>query len=195
MKSSRQFALLNKANQFKIDNPPDFSIDDVSEEYYDERIDNFVRVPRFEMGMYMKLPLKVSNDKIITTEQDSIIGLKYDGFADEYDDDGYILLKYTFELEFNSKVKQVFDLKKNWSWTQKCYITVPKCFYNFTKDNVEMYKDKLNKTKIEVPFSPILKCIEDFNSKERYRFRLQCMIKELQKFNYCPYCVTIFCIC
>ena len=195
VKTNPDFALLNKANQFKIDNPPDFSIDDVSEEYYDERIDNFVRVPRFEMSMYMRLPIKISDDKIITTEQDSIIGLKYDSFAHEFDDDGYILLKFTFELGFNSYVKKVSDLKKNWCFTKKCYITPPKCFYNFTKKDVEMYKDKLSKREeFEILNSPILKRIKDFNSEERYKFRLHCMIKGLQKFNYCSYgSVIVFC--
>ena len=167
-----KYFLIDKVNQFKLDNPPTFYISDRQDIiYYEDRLlygfenrpydrsdgfedrlfepDNYYEekikyIPRREIHMSITLPLKVP------------LGILPYNFHD-YDNSGNICIGFIFEIDLDDRI----EIKK--CKTKKCLIKVPECCFYFTKEYIKDFKNIKN---------------------ERYNSRIDCMIKGLQKYNY-----------
>lgn len=177
--------LINKVNQFKLDNPPTFYISDRQDiihyedrsyyrpydrpgyKCYDDYEEKIKCIPIREIHMSIILPLKVP------------LNISPFNFHD-YDDNGNICIGFIFEIESDAQV----EIKK--CKTKKCLIKIPECYFYFTEECIKDFKN-IKKTlmdNFEIPHPPILKYLKDYNKNERYNARIDCMIKGLQKYNY-----------
>ena len=114
-KTNPYFSLLNAANQFKIDNPPEWDVDDPNfdEEFGTSELDVME-------NLTFRYPLKFRIHK----------GCKYDGI---YCYDGHLQLTYSFSKSFVGYT------------TKKCTVSLPQYYHLLNKNASKYYKQHMKR--------------------------------------------------
>jgi len=122
-KINNNFVSLNKALEFKMDNPPECYIDDIwDEDDYDDEIDLTDIDEDITETLTFKYPLKLR--------------LRKNCFDEFHTDNGYLSVSFYYKKDFYSEI------------TKKCRISIPQYYLSLRSKAYNHYKKQMQKTKL-----------------------------------------------
>ena len=154
------FARLLKANFFKIDNPPTFYLDDSPDIEWDEYKQKNKKIPKLNMHLEFKLPLKVDT---------------YNGNGKQN-----ICIEYLFEMDPLDKFTKRCFYTISHFYVESIKQTIVKDFIN----NLEMKYEKCKKNLSERNLYPVINYLNEYEDKEKFEFRIRRMLDIFNKYNH-----------